>query len=757
MAIFYLDFENGNDALDGTTFANRWKSITDGATFARIAPGDEIRIMGSPAPTSLGILGTWTSRLFEGQKFLNSAAANPSGSTNTTPIVIGSNSHGCTTGDTVIIYGHPGNTNANGVWEVTVIDADRFSLNGSSGNGNPGNGGAFINKTNAVIQLASPVTQNIASTGPGRSAWTASANVTTALSTTTKEGLESDQIAISDSFATGLAAYWALPSTLDLSGYEQVSFWIRQVSGTVGAAGAVDLRLCSDNAGVTAVNTVNIPNVATTGRWMPVTVDLGTALGSSIQSIAFYVNTDNGAQTFLLSNVIACKASGAADSLTLTSLIGKNVDDEGWWCIQSINSTRIMLDGTSTHSDGPTSTNARGYYGTAETVNTWKRETTKLDPSAPTASYLGGHQRINRGGSAAGGHITYSGGWDRSSMTTQNLETWLDNLNAAQNRMFATNSALDYIIFNRLCGARADTFIAMARAFYEFRGLKASSVNTITENMWSPQLGRRIYLEMVYLASCTRIFSRTSNSFGPFVVKIGSVIGATGAAGFHLPQLGNNSETIVEPIPGTAGIFANGANVDVYVGGSGTTIKNIRFTRNVQTEATCYAVNCLFDGSAEVIIDSGSLAQFFSHNHDQVANNHKIFLDGGLISSATDQRKTASGISWKIQPTSTERNSSLPIRLSLAKVACAANSLVTVKAWMRRSDTGLTMRLVCKGGQINGVDNDVVDAMTAAADTWAEQTITFTPAETGVVEITAESWGGTTFSGWVDDMTISQA
>jgi hypothetical protein len=26
-----------------------------------------------------------------------------------------------------------------------------------------------------------------------------------------------------------------------------------------------------------------------------------------------------------------------------------------------------------------------------------------------------------------------------------------------------------------------------------------------------------------------------------------------------------------------------------------------------------------------------------------------------------------------------------------------------------------------------------------------------------VVEITAESWGGTTFSGWVDDMTISQA
>ena len=55
MATFYLDFEAGSDAADGTTFANRWKTIKDGATAARIAPGDIIRIMGSPAPTSLGM------------------------------------------------------------------------------------------------------------------------------------------------------------------------------------------------------------------------------------------------------------------------------------------------------------------------------------------------------------------------------------------------------------------------------------------------------------------------------------------------------------------------------------------------------------------------------------------------------------------------------------------------------------------------------------------------------------------------------
>ena len=132
-------------------------------------------------------------------------------------------------------------------------------------------------------------------------------------------------------------------------------------------------------------------------------------------------------------------------------------------------------------------------------------------------------------------------------------------------------------------------------------------------------------------------------------------------------------------------------------------------------------------------------------------------MNFALVSAATDQRHTASGISWKMQPTNTARNSTWPVTLSLAKVACAANSLVTVKAWMRRTNTGLTMRLVCKGDQIAGVSSDVVSAMTAAADTWEELTITFTPTEVGVVEITAEAWGGTTFSGWVDDMTISQA
>ena len=104
------------------------------------------------------------------------------------------------------------------------------------------------------------------------------------------------------------------------------------------------------------------------------TINKGSALGSSIQSVALYAIADPGTPTILLDNIIACKASSSADALSLTSLISKNSaasgGDEGWYPIQSINGTTVLLD------NGPAiNANAgRGYYGTTETVATYKRE-----------------------------------------------------------------------------------------------------------------------------------------------------------------------------------------------------------------------------------------------------------------------------------------------------------------------------------------------------------------------------------------------
>lgn len=60
MATLYLDFTNGNDSNNGTSFANRVKTITSGITSARHAAGDTIRIMKSEDPVSLGVNATFT-------------------------------------------------------------------------------------------------------------------------------------------------------------------------------------------------------------------------------------------------------------------------------------------------------------------------------------------------------------------------------------------------------------------------------------------------------------------------------------------------------------------------------------------------------------------------------------------------------------------------------------------------------------------------------------------------------------------------
>jgi hypothetical protein len=735
---------SGGTALANQTarqyyIGGRWKNITTGATAVRTVPGDTIRIMGSPEPTSLGQNGVWTSQALQATKTLTAA-------TNATPIAITITGHGYSTGDTVVVTGVGGNTAANGTWEITVTDANTFTLDGSAGNGNRTSGGTARLRNNTRVMLASPVTQNIASTGPGRADWTTGASVTATLSTTTKQHRDSDSIAIAAGFTTGLAAYWPT-GTIDLSGYQQVSFWIRQTTGTIGAAGAVDLRLCSDAAGVTAVNTISIPNLAVTGRWMPVTVDLATNLGSSIQSIALYVNTDNGAQTFLLNNIIACKASSAADSLTLTSLIGKNTTGETFWGIQSINGTRVMLDADTNAT--PTSATLRGYYGTSETVTTWKRETIKLGPAASSTTAL---QTIQESGTD-GSPITYSGGWDRTAMSTQNLETWLDGVNGHGrgivnlNRSFISLDKLAAVRFDQAYSLSNQTNIGItldmvaanncSTAPISFGDIGIIRVNNIAANNGAPFLSTRLAL--------IEIGAADSNSGGVSSLSLGG--STTVKCAFR-----NGGAYAIALDYNPVGALFNNCAFDGNASGS------VGLTATDTQQGFLRFKNCLFSDATEIAFSSnGTDTLIFSHDHDQTAGNHKIFMSGALISSATDQRHTASGISWKLQPTSANRSSAWPVTLSLAKVACAANSLVTIKAWMRRTNTGLTMRLVCKGGQIAGVTSDVVSAMTAAADTWAEQTITFTPTEVGVVEITAEAYGGTTFSGWVDDMTISQA
>lgn len=73
-----------------------------------------------------------------------------SAATNASPISVTATSHGFSTNDWVVISGVVGNTAANGVWQITVVDANTFTLNGSTGNGAYTSGG-IADKSRVVV------------------------------------------------------------------------------------------------------------------------------------------------------------------------------------------------------------------------------------------------------------------------------------------------------------------------------------------------------------------------------------------------------------------------------------------------------------------------------------------------------------------------------------------------------------------------------------------------------------------------------
>lgn len=73
------------------------------------------------------------------------------GASNASPIVITADGHGLVTGDTVWIYDVGGNLAANGLWVITRINSNTFSLNGSVGSGNYTAGGTIVFGGGAVL------------------------------------------------------------------------------------------------------------------------------------------------------------------------------------------------------------------------------------------------------------------------------------------------------------------------------------------------------------------------------------------------------------------------------------------------------------------------------------------------------------------------------------------------------------------------------------------------------------------------------
>lgn len=757
----------GNQSVDRQYYiGGRWKTINTGATGARLFQGDEVRIMSSPDPTLVGN-ATFTSSVLQG-------TFNISSSTNSTPIsVTTSANHGYSTGDTIVITGHTTNTNANGTWEITVTGLTTFTLNNSTGNGVGGAAGTTRLRNNTVIRLASPVTANIASLGNrgnGRTAWIASANVTATLDTGDfKEGDCADNIAIAAGFTTGKAAYKST-GNLDLSGYQQVSFWIKNTAGAVPTTGNLSLRLCTDTIGDTSVHTVAIPALVVANRWVPITVNLATNLNSAIQSVALYVDSDIGAQTILLCNIIACKASSSADSLTLQSLIGKNTVSEGWWGgIQSINGTRVMLDNET--NTIPTSANNRGYIGTSETTSLYKRETIKTPMAITSTATV---STPNRSG-FLNNPISTNGGYDRTNMSVISGMTFFDGLNSFGYGLYYLNRS--YTNVSNFGFVRYNT------GYYVQSAIDHNISNIVSSN----NSGNGTILYQISNANVTNIISSFNTGVGlqhtvnsmkcnlsniitngninqGFLSEYSSNSTLTNCISHNNVAVGinivhsatNRIKNCIANLNGQRGLATGGgASNNMFINCS--TSGNVGGSIQGQGQGDNFFKDCIFlESSVFTIPITYTNSKTVLINSNNTTNNYYNWTDGGVIYNSAAIRYSNSGFSWAMSPTSTTRNSSYPLDFPIAKIAVSANSLVTVKAWMRRSNILLTTGLRIKGGQIAGVPNDITSYMTAAADTWQQVTLNFTPTEVGVVEILAECYGGSTFTAYVDDISVTQ-
>jgi len=430
MTVYYVDYEGESGSGDGSSFANRADKIADISPSA----GDEIRVKKSKDPT---LVGTATVRREPSLMRYSQNSVSVTKSTTTGQSYITKSNHGLATGSFISLENFTNTDLLNGIWQVTVgtgNDVSKLYLDDYTAPSTGSSSGYIQFVGAAVVKLATAVTQNIASTGPRSSAFTASTNVTTALTYTFNQWSQNanhvvghgDEINISSSFGTGLAAYFAT-GTLDLSGYQQVSFYVQNVSGTL-SDNSLSLRLCTDTAGSTSVHTIPITlsKLSTNNRWCPLTVDLGTNLNSSIQSIAVYVDNDDGAHQIRLHNIIACKASSANDSLTLNSVIGLNTTaDPAWWGIYQIDGKNIFIGN---QRDGYT---GNSYYiqpcarwsATNTSASLYKRQPIIYHTSATSSSTQ--LDSFSTSGSD-GNEITISGGWDTTNMSSQTGYTFVD-------------------------------------------------------------------------------------------------------------------------------------------------------------------------------------------------------------------------------------------------------------------------------------------------------------------------------------------
>lgn len=780
MTIWYLDPENGNDANDGTSFANRKKMLYNPSGFA---DGDEIRIIKSPDPTSIGNAtwekdSTWIHDDAYGRNTTGSFAGQASG----TPTSVTDTSHGLITGDVILVfdssYDNPG------VYVITKVDNDTFTLDGTDNLAQSYSRNISYSKINSFcVRLANSPIKNILCyqgvDGSGDKDWTAVQGTTDREVNSYTSGYRSARKFLPGNGVSGKIAYCALDNALDLSGYQQISlkmFYDYVTTGQYDDSGIFSLRLCTDTQGDTSVHTVplNVPPGQGTDKWITITVDLGTNLNSSIQSIALHVDiaTEHGSTEVLLDNIIACKAKSSADSLTLQSLIGKgNTHNSTYYQISAILDKVVLLSSDPEASQGVAQSN-RSYpkTETTETVTTYKREQHLNETYFASSTYRSPFLYLN-----GEYNFSISGGWNTTDMSSQdsNSGSWLGQ---------PSNYFYSAIWLND-CGKFNISNIGTVGGYYPFyiesqTSLPRTRNNTISNCSFIMSHRHQVIPNCLYDNCILNSLSDAANMNATETVfnnctfidtlvfnrdKIGrrNYVGCT----FRGSQVYNLLHDTLQSSGGDYAITDEFSNC---------TFKRLVLAHGEDWLSHYSFSNCTFEDvnffdslDADSGFKNDRLPNFAFINYNNTANDHRLYYINCLVTSDTSVTQSGSGYSWKMTPLSVTsqrtRDVDSPLEFILGKVYVSASTQVTVTIYARRTATNTNdyvslAALLLNNGSI-GLTSDIKSsALSGSANTWQQLTLTFTPTVAGVATISAlMSASSTSDSVYVDQMTISQA
>lgn len=728
--------------------------------------------------------------------------------------------HSYSTGDVVSLYNIYGVLQANGTHVITVTGTKTFTLNNTSGTGTyvSGSSGDYANyatpkalKFNTGIKkvwdfhsynnntdaqgsnAARQRSDGSSVLGVGSSGVTLSIRGGFVYGTT----LPVHRIQFGSGAGTGKMWYYKLDSTLDLSSYQQLSMiYGSRSSDSLNNTSHMRVCLCTDETGDTVAHSIEIPGFATKGHH-PVVKDFGTNLNSAIKSVALYCDTNVGTEDIRLSNIVACPASSNASSFTHQHLIGKNTSDEpAWWRPSQIEEDHIIygqpVGNDMDYTSGVMHDVANSWYGLPTNTSAlykiqpyyvYQNNTDlTLSEAQKYLVYVRGRSTATAPNDTWQDCVTkITGGWNTTDMSTQDSISWtgygLRNQNVFEIRE-ENNSAVELSRFGYLNIHGTQ----LARISGHGSSIGELHFGQQTSGYISNQMQTKIVCDKLYYTSAgfigfsngaqykghnyesnlhikdMRIYGHGQNAFGQLDVPgVGLMIDSMEVYGcrYLLQSQHRNGQRFPTHIKNL-----KAKNIESLLGSNPThvCIHNSEISK-IEQEAYEHP-------ASQRSLGAGNFTTF--RNYNGVAGDHRMYWQWGNVKSETSVRHGTTGIAWAFRPTksfgganskgslsaNTEKR---PLFIEVAKFFAVANKQVTCKAYFRRDNTDLNMRLMALHGRsYPALSQDYSASVTAAVDTWQEVTLTFTPVHDGEVSITAEAWKGNSYTGYVDSVTVTQ-